>query len=188
MNGQLKLFDKPAPTAATHPAGGCATAPIDTRRAAHEQIAPVTGPNRAAVLAFITAQGKRGATDHEVTYELGMLSDTARSCRCGLRDLGLVEDSGRTRWTPSGRRATVWVATGDLAAAAAAGIDAAGGEVRKMRIGLSLPGLMCQREKEGRCPWCGGRRWWVSIHGVKTCQNCHPPAVEELVVRRSDGD
>ena len=34
-----------------------------------------------------------------------------------------------------------------------------------------------------RCPCCGGGRWWTSIHGIRVCGKCHPPASPELVVR-----
>jgi len=36
-------------------------------------------------------------------------------------------------------------------------------------------------ESPAACPCCGGTRWWWSIHGVRVCQNCHPPADPTLV-------
>jgi len=32
-----------------------------------------------------------------------------------------------------------------------------------------------------RCCACGGTRFWMSVHGVKVCGMCHPPARPELV-------
>lgn len=37
-----------------------------------------------------------------------------------------------------------------------------------------------------RCPWCRNRQWWVSIHGVRVCRICHPPAVSDLVAGGAD--
>ena len=67
-------------------------------------------PNlRQAVLDFIRSRREYRATDHEVAQALDLLTDTSRARRVELRDLGMIVDSGRTRPTPSGRAATVWI-------------------------------------------------------------------------------
>ena len=65
-------------------------------------------------LAFLRAMGERGATDHEIDAhfrDIGEKFITMRPRRRNLVVLGDVEDSGRTRLTPSLRESTVWVAT-----------------------------------------------------------------------------
>lgn len=52
-----------------------------------------------------------GCTDEEMQLALKMNPSTQRPRRGELVGMGLVKDSGRTRRTRSGRRATVWVAT-----------------------------------------------------------------------------
>lgn len=57
-----------------------------------------------------TAYGKRyGATDDEIEQQLNLRHQTVSPRRRELVLLGKVVDSGRTRPTRSGRRATVWV-------------------------------------------------------------------------------
>ena len=34
------------------------------------------------------------------------------------------------------------------------------------------------------CLWCGARNFWLSIYGVLTCEQCHPPAAPALVKKR----
>jgi hypothetical protein len=60
------------------------------------------------VLEVIRAAGALGATDAEIDYECDR-SRTLRPRRVALVKRGLVKDSGRTRVTSSGRKATVWV-------------------------------------------------------------------------------
>jgi len=95
---------------------GLVTPPADpphsgpaTSRAAADAVKPAIGKLRRLVLHFIAKQGLAGATDHEVSAGLGLLSDTARARRVELRDAGRIVDSGQRRATPSGRRAIVWV-------------------------------------------------------------------------------
>jgi len=49
-----------------------------------------------------------GATDEEIQTWLGMNPSTQRPRRVELVKKGLVVDSGKTRQTRSGRKATVW--------------------------------------------------------------------------------
>ena len=49
-----------------------------------------------------------GATDEEMQRGLGMNPSTQRPRRIELVDAGKVRDSGHTRPTSSGRKATVW--------------------------------------------------------------------------------
>lgn len=65
---------------------------------------------RAAVYAYISAQGARGATDDEVQRALGLAGNTQRPRRLELAERGSVVASGETRPTAAGRKAAVWVA------------------------------------------------------------------------------
>lgn len=38
-------------------------------------------------------------------------------------------------------------------------------------------------EPASPCYLCREFFWWLSIHGVLICGNCHPPAVPELIKR-----
>jgi hypothetical protein len=82
-----------------------------TSVAAGEAIAPCSGRLRRAVLDAISAAGARGLTDEEVQIVLAMPSSTERPRRIECVRAGLIVDSGRTRPTRSGRKATVWIAT-----------------------------------------------------------------------------
>ena len=65
----------------------------------------------AQVLEYVTRCGTAGATDQEIAAAIDMLPDTARARRVGLRDAGLVVDSGQRRASPNGRPSTVWILT-----------------------------------------------------------------------------
>jgi len=64
---------------------------------------------REAVHRFIYARGKRGATDDEVEMYLKLRHQSASARRRELVQLHQVFDSGTTRNTRSGRKATVWI-------------------------------------------------------------------------------
>ncbi len=49
-----------------------------------------------------------GATDFEIQKASGLNPSTQRPRRIELVECGLVRDSGKTRPTPSGRKAVVW--------------------------------------------------------------------------------
>jgi hypothetical protein len=110
---QRSLFD--APIRADAPTTQGPMAPYirtsQTSQAAAASIASVANAARGKILAFIAGRGVYGATDQEIAADLAMLSDSARARRCELRDRGDIVDSGYQRPTPSGRAATVWVAT-----------------------------------------------------------------------------
>lgn len=59
----------------------------------------------------IDAAGPRGLTDEEAQDLLRLNASTQRPRRVTLVDAGRVYDSGLTRLTRSGRKATVWIAT-----------------------------------------------------------------------------
>ena len=109
MYQQKTLFDL-EPPAATPPAPHVRGS--ETSKAAAETIQPHAGRLRELVCRFLADRGEQGATDEELCEALNLQSDTGRARRCGLRDTGHVTDSGRRRPTRSGRKATVWVATG----------------------------------------------------------------------------
>lgn len=84
--------------------------PRETSQQAAAEIAPKLGKLQDAVLTFIEASGRYGATDDEIRIGLGLGHNTARPRRCELLAKGLVFDSGKRRLTESGRQAAVWVA------------------------------------------------------------------------------
>jgi hypothetical protein len=62
------------------------------------------------VFALIEAAGDDGMTDKEIEHAIGGLHEGVSARRRGLvLDEGRVRNSGRTRPTPSGRQAVVWV-------------------------------------------------------------------------------
>jgi DNA-directed RNA polymerase specialized sigma24 family protein len=63
---------------------------------------------REEVRKHLVACGEHGATDEEIQNALGMNPSTQRPRRIELVQRGIVEDSGTTRKTTSGRSATVW--------------------------------------------------------------------------------
>lgn len=67
--------------------------------------------DRARVLGLLICRGDRGATDEEMQIELGMNPSTQRPRRIELVKLRTVADSGETRPTKSGSKATVWIAS-----------------------------------------------------------------------------
>lgn len=74
-------------------------------------LTPKCGTQRFLVLAFIVAQGKRGATDEEIQMGTGLNPNTLRPRRVELyKGQHIVKQLAYTRRARSGRRATVWVA------------------------------------------------------------------------------
>jgi hypothetical protein len=61
------------------------------------------------VLTFLVCRADYGATDEEIQFVVGMNPSTQRPRRIELVRMGLVRDSGTTRLTRAGRKATVWV-------------------------------------------------------------------------------
>ncbi|MGA6164288.1 hypothetical protein [Amycolatopsis magusensis] len=93
-------------TAATD--GKVAADPKPTSSQAARRVAPRTGTQRGAVLAFIVEHG--GATDHEIARGLSMLDSSVRPRRGELVEGGYVTDSGRTR-EHQGSPWVIWTAT-----------------------------------------------------------------------------
>lgn len=85
----------------------------DTSREAARRISPLSAAQAARLFYFVAQQGETGATDHEIQAALDLSGDTERPRRWGLVKAGLIEDSGRRRNSPSGRPATVYVATAE---------------------------------------------------------------------------
>ncbi len=77
----------------------------DTSFAAAEQIEPVAGTQRAAVLNYLR---RSSATDEEIGGALGMEGNTVRPRRRELELVGLIKKTGEKRRTHSGRLAVVW--------------------------------------------------------------------------------
>lgn len=90
-------------------AGGPYARGSETSRAAAESIAPAMPELRHRVWLALELAGQNGLTDEEIGERTGLGGNTVRPRRGELERTGLVVDSGRTRPTKSGRRATVWV-------------------------------------------------------------------------------
>ena len=82
----------------------------ETSKAAAIAAEPNAGTQRARVLALLRGFPRNGFADHEVQQLLNMNPSTQRPRRVELVKAGLVVDTGKTRLTPSGKRAVVWVA------------------------------------------------------------------------------
>lgn len=83
----------------------------DTSREAAVRMYEKAPTIRRKVYEFIYSRGKAGATAAEVKAALGLRGSTVRPRIVELRQRGLVATTGRTRLTPSKRRASVNVAT-----------------------------------------------------------------------------
>ena len=92
----------------------CESAPYQphsrTSQEAADAVAPRTPTQRQRVLRALLQAGSGGLTDEETAYRCSMHEGSARARRVELVDTGCVRDSGKTRRTRTGRRATVWVA------------------------------------------------------------------------------
>lgn len=108
--------------------------------------------DEARVLALLQGCGDEGATDDEVELALGMLHQTASARRRGLVLKDFVIDSGRTRETRTGCRATVWITAAVAAAAEIAAISAA--------KAASASPLACPHgeQQRSKCVLCRTRR------------------------------
>jgi hypothetical protein len=82
-----------------------------TSQAAADSIAPLTGRLLLQVLAAFEAAGEAGLTDEEGMERTKLGGSTYRPRRVSLVEAGKVRDSGKTRPTLSGRRASVWIKT-----------------------------------------------------------------------------
>lgn len=84
-------------------------AAMTTSTLAAISIEPSAPTLRARVLELLQKFGRVGMTDEQMQIALQMNPSTERPRRLELVAAGLVMDSGRTRKTVSGRKATVWV-------------------------------------------------------------------------------
>lgn len=64
---------------------------------------------RLDVLGYLVSRGNQGATDHEITAAIG--KGEMRPRRVELCEWDYARETERRRTTPSGRTATVWIAT-----------------------------------------------------------------------------
>lgn len=103
MSDQMGMFEE-APTLPYQPHSG-------TSKEAAEKMRPAASSDRARILKFLT--GKLGGmTDEEMQRALKLNPNTQRPRRIELVVAGKVRDSGKTRETASGRKATIWEAVG----------------------------------------------------------------------------
>lgn len=94
----------PLPLRAPH------SGPETSIEAAESLSEPTLARLEAKVLEAIRAAGVNGLCDHEGAELTGLAQNTYRPRRRALALMGLVAEGGRTRMTPSGRRAVVWMA------------------------------------------------------------------------------
>lgn len=73
------------------------------------QAAPKFNERSLLILKHLCLHG--GMTDQQGQEVFGISGDSYRPMRVRLTQLGMVEDSGDTGTTPSGRKAVIWVAT-----------------------------------------------------------------------------
>ena len=73
------------------------------------QAAPRFNERSLLILKHLCLHG--GMTDQQGQEVFGISGDSYRPMRVRLTQLGMVEDSGDTGTTPSGRKAVIWVAT-----------------------------------------------------------------------------
>lgn len=78
-----------------------------TSKAAAESMEEAARVLEARVLEAIRAAGAEGRTDDEIEEQLGIKKSSPRRRSLVLK--GLVRDSGETRVTRAGRRATIWI-------------------------------------------------------------------------------
>lgn len=102
MNHEPTLFD-PGPPAVRGSA---------TSQAAARAIRDAVPSIETRIVRYVATQGMRGATDAEIQSALGLDGNTERPARIRLTKDRMIQDSGQTRPTPSGRLAVVWVHTG----------------------------------------------------------------------------
>jgi hypothetical protein len=83
----------------------------DTSHEAASRVAPKASTDRLRVLHCLQDAGAQGKTDFELAEELGGLQTSLGVRRGELVKLGLVENSGTRRNSPSGSPAIVWRVT-----------------------------------------------------------------------------
>jgi len=98
MTTQLDLLQRPPP-AQRHSQPSIEAA---------ARIEPSADTLRGVVLEYLRGYPNFGATDEEMQVGLEMNPSTQRPRRIELVRMGLVWDTGTTRQTLSGRKATVW--------------------------------------------------------------------------------
>jgi hypothetical protein len=104
---QLGLLDWAPPPTAPYAPGS------DTSRAAAKAIRGHLTTLEQRVLDAIRAAGDAGLTDEECMRVTGLRPNTQRPRRIELLAAKLVRDSGQRRPGVSGRKMTVWIATGE---------------------------------------------------------------------------
>lgn len=97
---QLELFTAPA-IESSPTSRAAATASLKTARTLERRI-----------FDFVERRGTWGATDSEIQQGLQIEGNSERPRRVRLVETGRLRDSGKTRSTPAGRPAVVWVGLG----------------------------------------------------------------------------
>jgi hypothetical protein len=114
---QLDLFDGPPAAATATDEDGQSRRKRRCRRVAptslnaYDEARSRFSERAHQVLVFIRGESARGATNHELHQRLAIPYTGVPAITGKLRDAGAIRDSGRTRPTPHGREAIVWLAT-----------------------------------------------------------------------------
>lgn len=82
----------------------------ETSREAADSVAGIAPSVREQVFECIKMAGRAGRTNSEIVADEGLLLQSVCGRVAELREAGRVRDSGEKRLTPTGRRATVWIA------------------------------------------------------------------------------
>lgn len=112
----LDAFDAHMDSLAAADQGAVGANHPETSRKAAKAVAPKRGTLRDVLFGVIANAGEHGRTDAELhqAVDVDWRTDirSIGSARIDLRDkYGLIRDSGRTRLTPGGNEAIVWVLT-----------------------------------------------------------------------------
>jgi len=81
-----------------------------TSRDAVKKARMTSGSRRKTIFDLIKRHREMGLCDHEIIDLTGLSPNTARPTRISLMKDGFVVNSGRTRKTPEGNDAIVWIA------------------------------------------------------------------------------
>ena len=89
-----------------------------------------SGSRRKLIHDLIKRHREMGLCDHEIIELTGLSPNTARPTRISLMKDGFVSNSGRTRKTPDGNDAIVWIADAFVSRAASPVLGSEGSDLR----------------------------------------------------------
>ncbi len=90
-----------------------------------------SGSHRKKIFDLIKRHREMGLCDHEIIDLTGLSPNTARPTRISLMKDGFVVNSGRTRKTPEGNDAIVWIADAFVSGTAVPMLESEGSDSRR---------------------------------------------------------